>query len=201
MNEPLREIFARIRRRDAQLECPPAMEAKLLAALRQSRDQRQAQRPAGFRLPGWLSMPSWLAIPACAVAVLAAWLMPRAPKPSGPVAAVAPVAVVETMPQVAMTAPPPLPGPQVSVPVRRARRAASNAPSELRTEFFAIESAAPPVESRSGVLVRVQVPRAVMASFGLPVNEERLGQPVTADLLIGEDGTARAIRFVRPAWQ
>jgi len=36
-----------------------------------------------------------------------------------------------------------------------------------------------------------------MASFGLPVNQERAESRVKADVLIGEDGLARAIRFVR----
>jgi hypothetical protein len=35
-----------------------------------------------------------------------------------------------------------------------------------------------------------------MRSFGLPVNEDRLDPAVKADVLIGEDGIARAIRFV-----
>ena len=49
----------------------------------------------------------------------------------------------------------------------------------------------------SGRVVRVQLPRSALARFGLPVNAERAGEPVKADVLLGEDGTARAIRFVR----
>lgn len=49
----------------------------------------------------------------------------------------------------------------------------------------------------SGQLIRVQIPRSALVSFGLPVNVERADAPVTADLLLGEDGLARAIRFVR----
>jgi hypothetical protein len=45
--------------------------------------------------------------------------------------------------------------------------------------------------------MRVQVPRATMASFGLPVNQDLLDQRVDADVLLGSDGNARAIRFVR----
>jgi hypothetical protein len=36
-----------------------------------------------------------------------------------------------------------------------------------------------------------------MRSFGLPVSEERALDRVQADVLMGEDGIARAIRFVR----
>ena len=41
------------------------------------------------------------------------------------------------------------------------------------------------------------VARAALASFGLPVNAEATGGRVKADVLMGQDGVARAIRFVR----
>jgi len=46
-------------------------------------------------------------------------------------------------------------------------------------------------------VVRVQMPRPALIAFGLPVNIERADVPVNVDLLVGEDGLARAIRFVR----
>jgi hypothetical protein len=49
----------------------------------------------------------------------------------------------------------------------------------------------------SGEVIRVQMPRSALISLGLPVNVEHADEPVLADLLIGEDGLARAIRFVR----
>jgi hypothetical protein len=47
----------------------------------------------------------------------------------------------------------------------------------------------------SGQMVRVQVPRAALAALGLPVNAERAGELVKADILLAHDGTARAIRL------
>jgi hypothetical protein len=44
-------------------------------------------------------------------------------------------------------------------------------------------------------MVRVQVPRAALAALGLPVNAERAGELVKADILLAHDGTARAIRL------
>jgi hypothetical protein len=70
--------------------------------------------------------------------------------------------------------------------------------AESVTEFISLVGDAPtatPLES--GQLVRVQVPRAALASFGLPVNAERGNEPIKADVLLGGDGLARAIRFVR----
>jgi hypothetical protein len=48
-----------------------------------------------------------------------------------------------------------------------------------------------------GEVIRVQMPGSALIAFGLPVNIERADVPVKADLLVGEDGLARAIRFVR----
>ncbi len=66
---------------------------------------------------------------------------------------------------------------------------------EIATEFFPLvnENALP----ERGQLRRVQVPRSTLINFGLPVNAERLEFPINADLLVGEDGGARAIRFVQ----
>ncbi|HCX30669.1 MAG TPA: hypothetical protein DHU55_13025 [Blastocatellia bacterium] len=46
-------------------------------------------------------------------------------------------------------------------------------------------------------LVRVELPRSAMVSFGLPVNMDRYGERVKADVLVGADGLARAIRFIQ----
>ena len=48
-----------------------------------------------------------------------------------------------------------------------------------------------------GSLVRVRLPRSALASFGFPVNENRETDSVNADVLLGDDGLARAIRFVQ----
>ncbi len=69
-------------------------------------------------------------------------------------------------------------------------------PAEVYTDFYALDSAAT-AGIPDGMVLRVRVPRAMMANFGLPVTEERLGQRVEADVLVGNDGAARAIRFVR----
>jgi hypothetical protein len=48
-----------------------------------------------------------------------------------------------------------------------------------------------------GQLIRVTVPRSTLGSFGFPVNPERAMMPVKADLVVGEDGLTRAIRFIK----
>jgi len=50
-------------------------------------------------------------------------------------------------------------------------------------------------------MVRVELPRSALARFGLPMNMDRADERITADVLIGADGLARAIRFVQPTDQ
>ncbi len=69
---------------------------------------------------------------------------------------------------------------------------------ESVTEFMPLvvdAAAATPLES--GQLVRVQLLRSAAASLGLPLNAARENERIKADVLLGDDGVARAIRFVR----
>ena len=83
-------------------------------------------------------------------------------------------------------------------PTNASSRAASA--GEVATTFLPLTYSGVPITS--GQIVRLEVPRAALASFGLaPV--ESLDAPssgtVLADVLVGEDGLARAVRFVRAA--
>jgi hypothetical protein len=69
--------------------------------------------------------------------------------------------------------------------------------SEYATDFFPLSYGGDQKPMESGKVIRVQMPRSALITFGMPVNIERADVPVKADLLIGEDGLARAIRFVR----
>lgn len=67
---------------------------------------------------------------------------------------------------------------------------------EIATDFF-------PLMNRgvgqldSGQIVRVELPRSALMSFGLPMNMDRADERIKADVVVGNDGLARAIRFVR----
>jgi hypothetical protein len=69
--------------------------------------------------------------------------------------------------------------------------------SEYLTDFFPLSYGGDRRPMESGEVIRVQMPRSALIAFGLPVNVERADLPVKADLLVGEDGLAHAIRFVR----
>jgi hypothetical protein len=68
---------------------------------------------------------------------------------------------------------------------------------EITTDFLLLSSVSRSAPMERGQLVRVRMPRSALVSFGLPMNAERAEIPIKADLLVGEDGVARAIRFVR----
>jgi len=77
-------------------------------------------------------------------------------------------------------------------PVESSARAT---PGEEATDFFPLMYSNVPVED--GHTVRVELPQAALSSFGLEADDT--SGTVLADVLVGHDGLARAVRFVRPA--
>ena len=73
------------------------------------------------------------------------------------------------------------------------------AAGDVATEFFPLAFAYVPAFSTH--IVRLVLPRRSLASFGLGSFEIDAGSAatVTADVVVGEDGLARYVRFVRPA--
>jgi hypothetical protein len=69
--------------------------------------------------------------------------------------------------------------------------------NEIATDFLPITYGWVANLADGGHMVRVELPRSAMASFGLPVNMDRANERVKADVLVGVDGLAHAIRFVR----
>ncbi len=67
---------------------------------------------------------------------------------------------------------------------------------EIVTDFYALDAAAISGVP-DGYVMRVRVPRGTMASFGLPGAYESAESPIDADIVVSNNGAARAIRFVR----
>jgi hypothetical protein len=74
--------------------------------------------------------------------------------------------------------------------------AVNDAESEIATQFMPL-GYGPINPQDGGQLVRVELSRTAMLSMGLPVNMDRYDEKVKADVLLGPDGLARAIRFVQ----
>ena len=68
--------------------------------------------------------------------------------------------------------------------------------SEYATAYMPLPYAYDPSELEGGAVVRVVLPRAALASYGLPVEGMGVTDQVTADMVVSQDGTPQAIRLV-----
>lgn len=76
-------------------------------------------------------------------------------------------------------------------------RPASPVNTEIATDFLPLTYGAATNLAEGGRMVRVELPHSALATLGLPVNLDRANERVKADVLLGVDGLAHAIRFVR----
>ena len=195
---------------EQKLGAPARVEAALLTAFRQQPPLTAAPMPATV-LPFTPRRRQWTRWALAAAATLLLGLFAYALRPERP-AADQTSALVTASPTPAPEAPmnaPPAPElvKQASPPKLMAVKAMHRAPharierylveSEIATDFLPLTENAPPPNPAGLQTVRVEVPRLMLTRFGLPVNFERVTEPVKADLLIGPDGQTRAIRFVQ----
>ena len=163
--------------REPALEAPARIEAVLLEAFRAGRPRR-----AGH----WKSA---LAAVAAGLAFLAVAVQVRER--------------MRVSPLQVRIAPPPAPEPRMTArvaakprPVRRIARARP-APAEVATGFVAVPGAPPIQPDEPAQVIRVRLPRSSLPVFGFPAPDDRWGARVQADVIVGEEGMARAVRFVR----
>lgn len=163
----------------------PSIEAQLLAYFGPPR------RPRG-RVSRWL-------VPALAGMMAAGLLLTRtAPHSHKPPALVAkmppPPAPLESTRQIGMPAP--LFSPRNA---HRAKPAIGNlgTRAEPETPFMRIPYAAPLLPTEQIEIVRVNLPAAALASLGVSAEGPHPGTRVDADLVLGENGLARAVRLIR----
>jgi hypothetical protein len=71
-----------------------------------------------------------------------------------------------------------------------------SAPVHQRSEFIALPYAQSEVPLEQPVIVRVQIPALELGGMGMPLAPIAGKEKVSADLLIGQDGIARAVRVV-----
>jgi hypothetical protein len=63
-------------------------------------------------------------------------------------------------------------------------------------DFIPVPNAARIEPNEDLNLVRVEVPRSAMIALGYAVSEDRASEPVEAEVVLGADGLARAVRFL-----
>ncbi len=169
--------------KSAGAQAPERVESALLDAFR----ERDRTRGVEHHWPRWLALVATLCVVAGASAV---WLGRSRPQPPPP----------RALPAVRQEAPAPQLAQPVLKQVRRFPRRRARAPlatREVATDFFPLDDAASLAPLESAQVLRVRVPRATLARFGLPVSQDRITEPVQADVVFGQDGIARAIRFVK----
>ena len=85
---------------------------------------------------------------------------------------------------------------EIIVPASQTERGRSLSETEVATDFMPIGYVNSASLQDGGSVVRVELPRSTIVSLGFAVNMDRYGERVKADVLMGADGLARAIRFV-----
>jgi hypothetical protein len=157
---------------------------ELLRALAESDREKEAPPEVEIRLKAafrrkYMRRRTWPYFAAAAVAAGTVLLFVRVPK-------------TQTMEIAVVT--PPAPVLSAAKPALRKVAHRKQPQEEVVTEFYPLMEDPPPFER--GELLRVSLPAAAMRSVGVPVSEDRLAETVQADLLVGQEGLARAIRFV-----
>lgn len=153
-----------------------AIEAELLAAFAAQQTATMRQPAAPRPAPARPQMRAWLAAAAVIVLAVAAWqAAARWPSSTERAGAVEPG------------------------PVRSASNAeARPVPAANRQvlQFVALPTAVGLPALESGRIVRVEVPAADLPAYGFVLEPQPAGGAVEADVLVGQDGQPRAIRFV-----
>jgi hypothetical protein len=68
--------------------------------------------------------------------------------------------------------------------------------SDAESDFIPLPNAARIEPNEDLNLVRVEVPRSAMIALGYAVSEDRASESVEAEVVLGADGLARAVRFL-----
>lgn len=163
-----------VARECSHLEAPARVEARLTAAFRSH---------AGFA-PGPRTLhPSHVWAPVAAWATAAAALV-----------ALAMFLVGEHRPQLAHRSAPA--SGEWAVAQASPDFGMSGDSSDGNGDFIPLPNAVGLTPNEEVNLVRVEVPRSAMIGLGFVVSEERASEPVEAEVVLGPDGLARAVRFL-----
>jgi hypothetical protein len=175
-----REIAAglgRIAAAARPVEAPPRLEARLLAAYR-AHTGLKTRTPRHW----WAPLAAWSAAAAAMVALALVLVHDRQPSAT-------------TDPNTA---------PHRRAPVRMELAVLPASPDldliepsmASEAEFIPLPNAEEFDAADDMDVVRLEVPRSAMAALGFVVSAARASEPVEAEVAIGSDGLARAVRFV-----
>ncbi|HEY4087758.1 MAG TPA: hypothetical protein VGM43_17585 [Bryobacteraceae bacterium] len=167
--------------RAADVSAPPSVEQAILAEL---------SAVSAYARRRWIYAGVGAAL--AASVAMALWLGsgPAPKKIEAHVSPTLPATVVEA------SAPVPMETASVQAPVKRALKRRVKPAPRPEAPFIAIPYT-PPLDPRERVdVVRMDVPVAALIAAGLPVGTADPASHVRTDVLLGQDGRARAVRLV-----
>jgi hypothetical protein len=192
-------------------QAPPELEKRLRAAFREHSKSANAPSPGFFAslrrtVSGDRKWKYATAIVSLVLCVFASWNLLRHPS-SNPAEAVAVnqvaelvrPAVINQQPELAAVDSPKLPVMRHVHQRSRITRSPARVEwitAEVATDFYSIPYVEPFRPNDRVRVVRIEVPYSTLADFGLPVYSDQALRPVQADVMVGDDNVARAIRFV-----
>jgi hypothetical protein len=149
-------------------------------------------------LGGWLAAGTWRAPDGQAAAAVMARGDTSIPSTAGPgTAAVPPGPTRPAVGEPASVAAGPAARPE-ALPVRRPPVPEAPVRDDSVMRFVSLPSAAGLPVLESGRIVRVELPVSMLPDYGINVEPDGVTRVVEADVLVGQDGQPRAIRFVSP---
>lgn len=169
---------------------PPRVEAILRSAfLRRKWEAARAK-----------SMRRWAAVGIAAALLLTAGVasrMLRRPKAPTGYSQAETIAGIKPAPQPASGAGPATPGTSRIAEGKTFRNSSGGGPSDddLAADFVPYPAGGAILPYENAQIVRVNLPGSALVAMGYPLDGDRAGERFTADLLVGEDGLPRAIRF------
>ena len=152
-------------------EAPPQVEARLLSAFR-----GHVGLGSGRAQPAWNRFLTWGSAAAALVAVAFLLVQHREPEiASRPVPAAVQAADVESLPALTQL---------------------MDSESAEAAGFIPLPNAVEVDPNEEVNLIRIELPRSAMAALGFEVNADQASEGVAADVMLGHDGLARAVRFL-----
>jgi len=161
-------------------QAPPELEATLLDEFLRVRRVRRPRAP-------------WVLVPlAVAVVLLLAFMLNKTASPP----TVRIPSRIPTPPAIAKMTPTPAPPPDTPRPVAIARPRKPRMPQVIEEPFVQIPYTQPLAPWERGQIMRMELPVAALIAQGFPIATSDAGAAARADVLIGEDGRARAVRLI-----
>ena len=159
-----------------KLEAPPRVEVGLTAAFRAQTNFQSRRSP---RLPWWPPVLAWASAAAAMIALGVFLIHGWQPSATAPDEVAAPHRTVQAAPEMAS-----------------AYGEAVDESLGLGEGFIRLPNATRLEPDEHVDVVRVEVPGSAMIALGISMSEDRATETVLADVALGSDGMARAVRFV-----